>query len=234
MCFPIMYVGSLIGTLLSAALHTLLGTEITNPLDSYIYGSNIWLAVLFMVLLAPVVEEFVFRKLIIDRVRPYGEGTAVLVSALTFGLFHGNLNQFFYAFGLGAMFAFIYVKTGRLRYPVFLHMFINLLGGVLAPFLLKSIDMDALTQMNQTGLDALLRYASEHLLPLMAFGLYSLVFFSLAIAGLVLLIVRRRAFFLERSPLQPEKGTGFRTIYLNAGMLLFTAGALALFVLSLL
>lgn len=234
MCFPMMYIGNIIGTLLNNALHMLLGTEIRNPLDSYMDGTNIWLTVLFLVLLAPLIEEFIFRKLIIDRVRPYGEGACVLISALLFGLFHGNLNQFFYAFGIGAIFAFIYIKTGRLRYPIFMHMTINLLGGVLAPALLKGMDLNALTEMSRTDPNALMRYAAEHLPQLLAFSLYSILNFSLVIAGFVLLIIRRRAFFFEHGAMRLQKGTGFKTVFLNYGMILFALGALALFVFSLL
>jgi membrane protease YdiL (CAAX protease family) len=61
MCFPIMYIGNIVGSLLNSALHKLLGTEIGNPLDLYMSSSNLWLAVLFMVILAPVIEEFISR-----------------------------------------------------------------------------------------------------------------------------------------------------------------------------
>jgi hypothetical protein len=134
--------------------------------------------------------------LIIDRLRSYGESACVLVSALLFGLFHGNLNQFFYAFGLGAIFAFIYVKTQRLRYTIFLHMIINLFGGIIAPLLLRGLDLNALTQANCANAEVMMRYMAEHLPQLLAFGLYIIVILSLSIAGFVLLIVRRRAFYI--------------------------------------
>ena len=233
MCFPVMYIGNIIGTLFNTALHTLLGTEMTNPLDFLINSSNIWLAALVMVILAPVTEEFIFRKLIIDRLRAYGEGVCVLVSALLFGLFHGNLSQFFYAFGLGAIFAFLYVKTGRLRYPIFLHMVINFYGGIVSPLLLKGLDLDALTQASGGSPEALMRWMAEYLPQLMAISINAIVNFSLVIAGIVLLIVRRKAFFLAPGPLQPAKGTGFSLLFLNPGMALFVVAALALFILSL-
>lgn len=234
MCFPIMYIGNIVGTALSAALHALLGTEIKNPLEAFMNGASIWLAVLVMVVLAPVIEELVFRKLIIDRMRSFGEGRCVLVSGLLFGLFHGNLSQFFYAFGLGALFAFIYVKTGRLRYTVFLHATINLYSGIITPLLLKGLDLNALTHGGEKNPQAIIRWMVEHLPNLIVIFFYSLVHLALVIIGLVLLIVRRRAFYFERGSLQPVKETGFRALFLNMGMILFTAAALALFVFSLL
>ena len=67
------------------------------------------------VLIAPTAEELLFRKLLTERIVKYGELAAVLASGLFFGLFHGNLNQFSYAFLLGLFLGFIYVKTGKLR-----------------------------------------------------------------------------------------------------------------------
>ena len=233
MCFPIMYIGNIIGTALNAALHALLGTEIKNPLELLMNGASVWLAVLVMVILAPVIEEFVFRKLIIDRVRSFGESHCVLVSGLLFGLFHGNLSQFFYAFGLGTLFAFIYVKTGRLRYTVFLHAAINLYSGIIAPLLYKGLDLNALTHGGEVNPDAVIRWMAERLPNLIAIFFYSLVNLALVIIGLVLLIVRRRAFYFEHGSQQPVKGTGFRTLFHNTGMIFFAAAALG-FVFSLL
>lgn len=234
MCFPVMYIGNLVGTFLSTLLHAVIGTENYNPLDSLFLNANIWLNLVFMVILAPVIEEFIFRKLIIDRLRPFGEAVCVLTSALLFGLFHGNFNQFFYAFGLGAIFAFLYVKTGRLRYTIILHMAINLLGGIVAPLLLKDIDLNALTQMNKTDPQAMMRMIMEQLPQVMVFGLYSMLYLSLVIGGVVLLITRRRAFYFEKGTLPLQKGSGFKLMFLNAGMILFVIGTLAMFALSLL
>ena len=51
-----------------------------------------------------------------------------------FGLFHLNLFQFFYAFGLGLMFGYVYMRTSQLRYSIVMHMIINFNGSVLAPW----------------------------------------------------------------------------------------------------
>lgn len=81
-------------------------------------------------------EELFFRKALISHMKPYGEKTAVILSALMFGLFHGNFSQVFYAFFLGLLFGYVFVKTEKLRYSLMLHMIINFLGSVLAPGLL--------------------------------------------------------------------------------------------------
>ena len=81
--------------------------------------------VVFLVILGPIFEEWMFRKQLIDHTRKYGEKTAILLSGLAFGLFHMNLFQFFYAFLLGVMFGYIYMRTSKLRYSTAMHMIIK-------------------------------------------------------------------------------------------------------------
>ena len=71
-------------------------------------------------------------------VLPFGEKPAVILSGLAFGLIHGNLTQFFYAFGLGIAFGYIFVKTGKVKYPIILHMIINFLGSVVSVLVLNA------------------------------------------------------------------------------------------------
>ncbi len=135
MSYGLMILGNLIGVFITLGIGILKGDEVVNPLMSVVNGGNLWITAIYIVLLAPVCEEFMFRKLICDRVAKYGQGTAVVVSGLMFGLFHGNFNQFFYAFFLGSFFAFIYLKTGQLKYTIGLHMVLNFVGSVLGGLL---------------------------------------------------------------------------------------------------
>lgn len=221
MCFSIMYIGNIISTLLNSAFASMKGTEYDNPIYGILNNSNIFLNIVFVVLLAPIFEELIFRRLLIDRIRQYGEGTAILVSGLMFGLFHGNLYQFFYAFGLGAMFAYIYLRTGRVRYTIFLHVIINFFGGILSTLIVEGVDLEALSNMDTTNIEEVARFAEENLTQMVGFGLYIIAIIALFIAGLILLIVKRKDAVLRPTDMQLEKGTLFRTVFLNAGMFLF-------------
>ncbi|MGX8698901.1 MAG: CPBP family intramembrane glutamic endopeptidase, partial [bacterium] len=110
-CFPIMYIGNIIGTGLSALLS---GDTAENPLVALTTDMGL-LGALVVVVIGPLVEELFFRKAILSRVSVYGEKTAILYAALAFALFHMNLFQFFYAFGLGLVFGYVYVRTRKLR-----------------------------------------------------------------------------------------------------------------------
>ena len=144
MCYGAMYVSNYTGLILTQLISILKGSPVTNTMLEVATSSNLWVNLFIMVLCAPVAEELIFRKLLIDRLAQYGEGVAVLFSGLMFGLFHGNLNQFVYAFVLGLCFGFIYVKTGNIRYTIGLHMLVNFLGSVLGVAILKWLGDDFL------------------------------------------------------------------------------------------
>ena len=153
----------------------------------------------------------------------YGEGLAVVTSALMFGLFHGNLSQLFYAFALGLVFGYVYLKTGRLRYSIGLHMLINFLGSVLAPTLLNSIDFAALDETKLVD-PAAWTAISAQLLP---FIVYVLGMIGLALAGLVLFCVKVRDVSFAPTELELPKGAKFKTAYLNVGMILLFISCMA-------
>ena len=94
-CYACMIVGNLVGIGVNLLLSPG-SVDLVSDLASA-SGASLETVVAFVVL-APVFEELVFRKVLVDRVLPYGEWPAILFSGLTFGLFHGNLTQFFYAF----------------------------------------------------------------------------------------------------------------------------------------
>jgi membrane protease YdiL (CAAX protease family) len=90
-------------------------------------------AIVMTAVLAPIFEELVFRKMIIDRTVRYGEASAIIYSALAFGLFHCNLYQIFYTFGVGLIWGYVYVRTGKIWYTIAMHMAMNSLAAILAP-----------------------------------------------------------------------------------------------------
>lgn len=74
----------------------------------------------------PAAEELLFRRLLLRRLRPMGSALRWWPPPLCFGLFHGNLNQFFYAFLLGLVLAELALSTGCLWQAVLLHALVNL------------------------------------------------------------------------------------------------------------
>ena len=230
-CFFLTYSGSIAGNLLSALLSS---GEAQNALDEYAMDSNP-IKILFIAVLAPLFEEYIFRKLLIDRTRAFGEKTAVFLSALTFGLFHTNLFQFFYAFLVGWVFAYLYIRTGKLRYPVLMHSIINFTGSVVAPWILSLLDLEALSSLDPNATNAEILEVYRQILPGLAlYLLYFLLVLGLFIAGLVLLILQRKRLIWHGSSLQIPHKNRFRTVYCNAGMLVLLFLCATLTILSVL
>ena len=74
---------------------------------------GIWGGILRIVIIAPIVEEVIFRGLIMSGFsRNYRPAVAVILSALLFALFHLNPWQFAAAFSLGIVLGWIRIRTG--------------------------------------------------------------------------------------------------------------------------
>ncbi|MCM1165816.1 MAG: CPBP family intramembrane metalloprotease [Lachnospiraceae bacterium] len=105
-------------------------TGIQETLAAPDVGSAVVLFIQLTVL-APIFEEFWCRGLIIESLRPYGNGFAIFVSALLFGIIHANFAQFFYAFALGIFLGYIYVSTQSLVTTTVMHAMFNSISGMM-------------------------------------------------------------------------------------------------------
>lgn len=82
------------------------------------------------VIISPAAEEIIFRKILLERLLPYGKTVAILVSSLFFGMMHGNIEQFLYTFFSGIIFANLVIISGKLSYSIYMHMLVNFFGGI--------------------------------------------------------------------------------------------------------
>ncbi len=92
----------------------------------------------FAVILAPVVEELLFRGLFFPLLRDAGlPRLAWFGTALLFGLIHANAAAFVPLSLLGLFLAWLYQRTGNLLAPMTAHALFNLI-----PFVLVSLGMN--------------------------------------------------------------------------------------------
>lgn len=83
---------------------------------------GIWGGLLRVVILAPIVEELIFRGVIFSGFqRIYPSFLAILFSALLFALFHLNPWQLIPTFLLGLVLGFVRHRTGSLLASIFTH-----------------------------------------------------------------------------------------------------------------
>ena len=77
-----------------------------------------------------IVEELLFRKVILERLTPFGNAFALLVSASAFALMHANPGQILYTYTAGLFLGFITIKTGSVLPAMLLHFLNNSLSLV--------------------------------------------------------------------------------------------------------
>ncbi len=193
--FGAMYAFNMITVVIVNGISMLRGQQVTNPLES-LAGNNWLVTLLFGAVVAPIIEEFIFRKLLIDKLRPFGDKICIFTTAMLFGLFHGNLSQMFYAFALGVVFAYVTIKTGRVLYAVLLHMIVNAFGMVIMPAVVTTGNMIAT-----------------------AFAGFFVL--ALIIAGAVVFFLNLRTYRFEKGQIQLPKGRIGGLLFGNSGMIAF-------------
>lgn len=94
-----------------------------------------------MAVLPAILEEMVFRGCILRLLRSYGDLYAVMISALLFGLMHGNLRQIPFAMIVGIVLGWLYVVTNNLWIPILVH-FTNNAISVVTEYLSLSLTVE--------------------------------------------------------------------------------------------
>lgn len=219
-CLGGMYVCNFIGLGVTSVVGMLKQGSVTNVLGEVAGSVSLEVNFLVIVIGAPIVEELLFRKLLVDRVVRFGEPIAIVLSGLMFGLYHANLNQFVYAFFMGCVFAFIYVRTGNIVHVISIHMATNFVGTFLSTFLMEVSNYQKLVEATAAGTD-LSAFSNTELAGILGLAVYELFLFVGIIAGIILLIVNRKKFVLCHENDIIPKGKKFQTITLNWGMGLY-------------
>lgn len=86
---------------------------------------------------APIMEEFIFRRIILGSISHYSNFfVAALASSLLFAVAHADSHLLLYGF-MGLFFAFLYEYTGTIWTPILTHIGLNLLTVITyLPYLL--------------------------------------------------------------------------------------------------
>lgn len=126
---------SFLTDLVLAGVDALAGKEIfgTENVISVFDGVPVLLSILCVVIIAPITEELLFRKVLLENLFVLGKRKAVIASGTLFGILHFNPEQILYTIFGGIVYAVIVVKTGKVRNAVCLHMILNFFGGIVLP-----------------------------------------------------------------------------------------------------
>ena len=122
-------VSRLVSIVTPMAINAISGKEFADPVTSLQLEAP-WMMFLLVVFVAPFAEETIFRGFLYRVLAPFGAKFFILVSALTFSLFHENVGQLPATFLLGVSFAYVMYRTGDVRITILMHFINNLISGV--------------------------------------------------------------------------------------------------------
>jgi membrane protease YdiL (CAAX protease family) len=111
-------VGAGLAAFLTAVLRVVMGHPVLDPtavlLSSEASVGAAVVGVLVIGLLAPVIEELVFRGFLAEALRNRGRRVAILVSAAAFSVAHLRFAQFRYYLAMGVVLGLVYWRRGLL------------------------------------------------------------------------------------------------------------------------
>lgn len=175
MSYATTIISTVIQLLTGVELHPIEITSENNALDKTI---NFFV----VVILAPIFEELLFRETIYRNCAKYGAWSMIIITGLTFGLWHGNYAQTLYTATLGAVACLLVAKTRSVFPAMLLHFCLNLIGGLQLIF----INFDDLDKMkNMTTISDMLELMDTFIAVLV----FDVVIWGLMIAGIVLFII---------------------------------------------
>jgi len=120
--------------IVTSELDNLLNSILPMPLmfrdvfESLMAKQIFFIAIIIIGIIPAFTEEFFFRGLILDGLKNnYSKKTAIFISALLFGIIHLNPWQFFGAFIIGSIAAWICIETNSILLCIYMHFFNNTL-----------------------------------------------------------------------------------------------------------
>lgn len=126
--FPIVYLGIGMAVVLNMLIFLF-------NLNNEMADLNIYLAILSSGIIGPILEEILFRYVFLNRLRNFfTTRNAILLSSLVFALLHGDIITMIYAFIMGFIFAYVYVKYDNIKVSIMCHISANTIVIFLTSF----------------------------------------------------------------------------------------------------
>lgn len=161
-------------------------TKRLNTLSPALEGDLLSALYMFfmLVVVAPVFEEFVYRGVLMDALKPYGNGFAIFTTGIMFGIAHANFNQLFYTAIIGICLGYIANVTNSIFTTTILHAMVNGISGIMVLL------------MSTNGVQEFILHGSDEAVPdgdmiwLAVFGIYMVSVFILMIVGFISAILK--------------------------------------------
>lgn len=197
-------------SMITGMIESMMGTTATVTTQD-LAQSGVSSSVYFIlgVIVAPIMEELVFRYLTYKKLSGYNAKAYIIWSAIVFGLFHLNFGQSIYATLLGVILAIVMYNTGSIVYSMIIHILINLFAGV--------------------GIGSII-LRTNNLTMISFYGMFNI---SIILIGLILgiiFIVKKKFKLNQQNQTNPDLKIGFS--FLNIGTVIYLIFTIAIIVLG--
>lgn len=119
------------------SLLNLIGFSALSSMESASAGSNTVSMFIYCGLVAPIVEEIVYRGFAMRILGKYGKTFAIIASSILFGVMHGNIPQAIFATLVGIVLGYVAMEYSVI-WSIVLHILNNMVFGDLLNFALQN------------------------------------------------------------------------------------------------
>lgn len=146
--------------------------------------ASAWYLLFTLVVIAPVFEEFIFRGVLMDALKPYGNGLAIFVTGILFGIYHGNFSQLFYTTAIGIALGYIANVTNSIVPTTIVHAMFNAVSGLLL-LLMTTPSVQEYIMSGSTE-----EIPDGDMLVIQAFALFTITALVLILVGIVCAVLK--------------------------------------------
>lgn len=116
-----------------------------------IFNINKFILIPYIVIIAPIYEELVFRYISLRIAKDnYKKLTAIIIISILFAIMHTDIFSIIYAFILGIILSYIYLKYKNIIYPIILHISANLMSIFITEFNLLALIISVIILLTTT------------------------------------------------------------------------------------
>lgn len=130
---------SIVGTGIEVCLNGF-GYSILQEMESAASTSTTVSMFLYASFIGPVAEEIVFRGFVMREFQKFGKFYAILISAIFFGVFHGNFIQSIFATLVGLVLGYVAMNYS-IKWSILLHIINNFIFGDVLSYLTSNLSV---------------------------------------------------------------------------------------------
>ncbi len=206
------YIANIASNLIFSLISLFSGTELQAA--EFEFGDSVlgvFNTIFSVAILAPIFEELFFRATIYRNNEIMGQGFALTITGILFGLWHMNYEQIIFAAVMGAFSCFLFAKTRSIFPCMIVHFCINAIGTI-QMLCMTQIDIE---KISQESVD----YIADNLVPAVFMVLATLLIYALIIGGIILFIIelaKNKRFFTLHKSIFPVSGRHKIFVYFSA------------------